>query len=145
MAFARILVPVDLSHDDHTERLIDLAVHLASASHAELHLLYVDQSLIHGAAYPHLNQTRLDEHREFAMQKLATLTANLPAPVIGHHHCRQGLAHDQILEAAQALAVDAIVMMARKPGVKSYFIGSNAERVVRHAPCSVFVVRENQN
>jgi len=31
--------------------------------------------------------------------------------------------------------------MASKPGLANYFIGSSAERVVRHAGCSVFVIR----
>jgi nucleotide-binding universal stress UspA family protein len=33
-------------------------------------------------------------------------------------------------------------MMAGTPGLSSYIIGSNAERVVRHAECSVFIVRD---
>jgi nucleotide-binding universal stress UspA family protein len=54
---------------------------------------------------------------------------------------REGSAHDQILEESHENGVDAILLMAKRPGFSSYFIGTTAERVVRHADCSVFVIR----
>ncbi|MGH1460456.1 MAG: universal stress protein [Neptuniibacter sp.] len=140
--FKKILVPVDLSHEDQILKLINVATTLAGGLDSELHLLYVDQSLIHSAGYPHLDEQRFVDHRNDAKTKMTNLLAHLPENLTGKSHCREGTAHDQILETAQELQVDAIAMMARKPGISSYFIGSNAERVVRHAPCSVFVIRD---
>ncbi|MGI1668740.1 MAG: universal stress protein [Neptuniibacter sp.] len=141
--FKKILLPVDLSHEEQIKQLIGIATTLAGGQKAELHMLYVDQSLIHRAGYPHLDEQKFADHRKDALATMTQRLDDLPENLTGFSHCREGTAHDQILESAKELQVDAIAMMARKPGISSYFIGSNAERVVRHAPCSVFVIRED--
>ncbi|MBE9397355.1 universal stress protein [Pontibacterium sp. N1Y112] len=141
--FNKVLLPVDLSHEDHIRELMRVAVKMAEGESPEVHMLYVDQSLIHSAGYPHLNEQSIADHHRDAKHTMDRLLAELPEGLIGFSHCCEGTAHDQILETAQALAVNVIVMMARKPGIRSYFIGSNAERVVRHAGCSVVIVRND--
>jgi len=57
---------------------------------------------------------------------------------------RQGGIHQEILEEANAIKADLIVMSSHrphKPGIRTYFLGSNAGHVVRYAQCSVLVVR----
>lgn len=46
-----------------------------------------------------------------------------------------------ILEEAEKMGADCIVLASHRPGLEDYFIGSTASRVVRHANCSVLVVR----
>ncbi|MDI3323282.1 universal stress protein [Pontibacterium granulatum] len=141
--FTKILLPVDLSHEDHIRELMRVAAKMVEGESPEVHMLYVDQSLIHTAGYPHLDEQSLADHRRDAKATMDRLLAALPAGLAGFSHCREGTAHDQILETAEELGVNVIVMMARKPGISSYFIGSNAERVVRHAGCSVVIVRQD--
>ena len=38
---------------------------------------------------------------------------------------------------------DLIVVGSHRPAMATYLLGSNASTIVRHAPCSVLVVREN--
>ncbi len=141
--FKNILIPVDLCHEQQQPRLLETACTMTGGLKARVHLLYVDQSLIHQAGSPQMDDTVLQRHRQEAQQRLETIKAQLASPQIDlQMHVSLGVAHDQILEFAERLGCEAIVMMARKPGVSSYFIGSNAERVVRHASCSVFVVRD---
>lgn len=47
-----------------------------------------------------------------------------------------------ILDLARDIGADLIVLASHRPGAKDYLIGANAVHVVRHAPCSVLVVRE---
>ena len=47
----------------------------------------------------------------------------------------------QILEWAESNKVDCIIINSHKPGLQDYFLGSTAARVVRHAQCSVHVIR----
>jgi nucleotide-binding universal stress UspA family protein len=57
---------------------------------------------------------------------------------------RQGGIHQEILEEATAISADLIVMSShrpQRPGIRTYFLGSNAGHVVRYAKCSVLVVR----
>ena len=50
--------------------------------------------------------------------------------------------YDRILHIAQESGVDMIVVGSHRPAIKDYFLGTNAERVVRHATCSVLVARD---
>ena len=59
---------------------------------------------------------------------------------------RTGLAAHEIVEAARELDSDLIVIATHGyTGWKHLCIGSTTERVVRTAPCPVFVVREKQH
>jgi nucleotide-binding universal stress UspA family protein len=58
---------------------------------------------------------------------------------------RQGGIYQEILEEANAMKADLIVMTShrpQRPAVRTYFLGSNAGHVVRYAKCSVLVVRQ---
>jgi nucleotide-binding universal stress UspA family protein len=57
---------------------------------------------------------------------------------------RQGGIYHEVLEEAQLLDADLIVMVSHRPAIKTYFLGSNAGHVVRYAKCSVLVVRPPQ-
>ncbi|MBI1493545.1 MULTISPECIES: universal stress protein [Rhodobacterales] len=47
----------------------------------------------------------------------------------------------EITEYARTHGTDCIVMASHKPGMKDFFLGSTAARVVRHAGCAVHVMR----
>ena len=53
----------------------------------------------------------------------------------------EGHSAQAILEWAEANQVDCIVIMSHRPGLQDYFLGSTAGRIVRHAQCSVHVIR----
>jgi universal stress protein A len=58
---------------------------------------------------------------------------------------RIGRAFDEITAAAREQKADLIVISTHGySGVKHVVLGSVAERVVRHAPCPVLVVREHE-
>ncbi len=49
---------------------------------------------------------------------------------------------EKILKAVEETGCDLIVMASHRPALKDYLLGPNAARVVRHANCSVLVVRD---
>ena len=46
-----------------------------------------------------------------------------------------------ITEYAEEVGADCIIVGSHKPELQDYLLGSTAARVVRHAPCSVHVLR----
>ena len=58
------------------------------------------------------------------------------------HILRQGTIYQEILTAADKHEPTLIVMGAHRPDLRDYLIGPNAARVVRHAKCSVLVLRD---
>jgi len=59
------------------------------------------------------------------------------------HRVRQGDPRQEILEEAKEWGADLIVVGSHgRTGIQRWLLGSVAEHVVRHAPCSVEVVRQ---
>lgn len=55
---------------------------------------------------------------------------------------RLGSVYKEALQFARDIGAGLIVMGAHKPGMADYLLGSNASQIVRHAKCSVWVVRD---
>lgn len=76
--------------------------------------------------------------RKAAIQRLDERVQAVPearAELINGHSGRV------IADFAKAENADCIIMGSHKPGLSDYFLGSTAARVVRHAHCSVVVLR----
>ena len=59
---------------------------------------------------------------------------------------REGEPHSEIVAAAEELATDLIVLSTHgRTGIAHVFLGSTAEKVVRHAGCPVLIVREREH
>lgn len=55
---------------------------------------------------------------------------------------RTGHAARTILDVAEEVDSDVVILASHNPGFADHFLGSVAGRVVRHAHCSVHVVRD---
>lgn len=53
-----------------------------------------------------------------------------------------GKIHHEILETARDIDADLIVMAAHKSKLGDFLTGSIADHVIRHALCSVWIIRE---
>jgi universal stress protein A len=81
---------------------------------------------------------------EKALGRLGELTAR-EGNIAVRTMTRIGRAFDEITAAAREQKADLIVISTHGySGVKHVVLGSVAERVVRHAPCPVLVVREHE-
>jgi universal stress protein G len=132
--FKTILVAIDLEHGEHSRHILRAAKVIADANGADVHVLNVV------AAAPAINYEQLASGQ--VEKELANLAAELDFET-GEVSCliRFGTVYEEILAAAEIVKADLIITGSHKPNVSDYLLGSNAARVVRHASCSVFVVR----
>jgi len=144
----QILVPIDFS--DASQQALRYARRFAQFFGAEITLLNVVQKTP-VAPFPEV-PPYLDyveeyfENAEKSLQALATAEQKATEPVELRTVIRTGLAAHEIVEAAKELDSDLIVIATHGyTGWKHFCIGSTAERVVRTAPCPVFVVREKEH
>jgi nucleotide-binding universal stress UspA family protein len=81
----------------------------------------------------------LDESRQSALEELKAIadTANINVDV----EVRAGHPYKTILEVADKSGAELIIVASHQPGLEDYFLGSTAAKIVRHAKCSVLVVR----
>lgn len=135
-----ILVPTDFSAP--AQAAIEYAVQLASQYDARLTLLHVIEPVATPdfAYYPLTLEN--DKVMAAAKKHLDQMAAKLKANLVEKTLVRNGVAFHEIARAAQTLKADLIVISTHGyTGLKHILLGSRAERVVRHAPCPVLVVR----
>lgn len=147
MMFKQILVPIDLSDLELTKPALATAVSMAQQSGGTVRLINV-LPLTPVMLAEYVPPDFEAQQRQAAEDALTIITKEMglePARVSST--VRQGGIHQEILEEAAAVKADLIVMSSHrphKPGLRTYFLGSNAGHVVRYAKCSVLVVREQK-
>ncbi|EAQ36094.1 hypothetical protein NB311A_11652 [Nitrobacter sp. Nb-311A] len=140
--FKSILVPIDLSDTDLAKPAIATAVSLSQTSNGTIRLLNVlHMTPVMLAEYvPADFDVQQRQSSEDALAIVAREVGIEPSRISSM--VRQGSSiYHEILEEAQAIEADLIVMASHRPAMKTYFLGSNAGHVVRYARCSVLVVR----
>ncbi len=140
--YKSILVPVDLSDLEIAAPALKAAVRLAEWTGATLRLVNIQQIL--PATYMDYVPPEFDaQQREWADAEMKSLLAkvNLPEGRVSMV-VRVGGVYPEILAEAEEWGADLIVIGSHRPAMSTYLLGSNAKTVVRHAKCSVLVVRE---
>jgi nucleotide-binding universal stress UspA family protein len=137
----RILVPVDFS--DCSLDALEYAVVVAQQAKASLMLLHVLEPVSYGLDFT-LSHVRTREHvRESWTKRLQELTSSHQhSHVAMEFQLRGGLPADSILDSAQTLPCDLIVMGTHgRRGISHALSGSVAEAVLRKSHCPVIAVR----
>ena len=139
--FKRILTPIDLAEIEIAEPAIADAVELAEASGGLLRLVNI-QPLLPATFMEYVPADFDAEQEKRAMTALHEIVAavSLPRERVSGVVRVGGIYHEILGEAAE-WGADLIVVGSHRPVVTDYLIGSNAKTIVRHALCSVLVVR----
>ncbi len=138
----KILVPIDISQEKAGGAALSLASEMAKLKGAKLVLLNVVERV------PAFVESQLPEgYTETALtaagEKLAAFTAASDLETAPEVVVRRGHPSTEILEYADAIGADLIIIASHEPELADYLLGSVAARVVRHAHCSVLVVRQS--
>jgi nucleotide-binding universal stress UspA family protein len=142
----RILVPIDYS--EHSRAVVEFASVLASGLKADLHLLYVWETMPHFS--PDLLVTTpsgprsLEELvRASAAREMAEFVAGcrVPGSVRVETHIDSGLPVKKILDWIAKGKFDFVTLGTHgRGGVKHWVLGSVAERITRLSPVPVITV-----
>lgn len=143
--YSNILIPIDLEHLEMFPRAVAVARQLFGAEGGTIHSLYVDTNHVHNTMFGQYSNEMADKVRNDMKHRVAEVfEQNVPEEVRGTCHIRNGVIYDEILEEEKRIQPDVILIAAGKPGISSYLLGSNAEKVLRHAQGNVFVIRDNK-
>ena len=115
---------------------------MAAELGAELHLLTIFPDLpieAYRIYLPEDTESRLAHEAASGLDAFAA--EHVPAGVAVFKHVDTGSIYHCILETAERIGIDLIVMASHRPEMSDYLVGPNASRVVRHARISVLVVR----
>lgn len=141
--FSRIVAPTDFS--PNSERAVDYAVQLARRLGAKLTLLHVvPEPSVLDYSMEGFSVQEIQGWEEEAEKKLKERLARAQLEYKEVDALRASALHprDQIVRAAADLLADLLVISTRGyTGWKHFLFGSDAEKILEHAPCPVLVVR----
>jgi universal stress protein A len=143
LTIKKILCPVDFSEPSY--KGLDFAVDLAKLFQAELVVLHVLQVLPPRYTFE-VPEFEGIMHNESEQQLKDDVAMRVPSTIktkilVGH-----GNAAKQIIEIAKEEDADLIAIATQgHSGWEHLVMGSVAEKVVRHAHCPVFAVRERRS
>jgi len=137
-----VLVPVDFSKESILAAKFGAS--LAEEYNSKLYLLHVLEPL-HSSVRAEISDFDLFQQRMIDQAK-EDLEKVVPAAVKQRLEVEEVLEIGQpqyvIVEKAKELGVDVIVIATHgRTGLAHVLLGSVAEKVIRHAPCPVFVIR----
>lgn len=138
-----ILIPVDLGEEASWRKALPFAVEMARMFSAHLHVMtVVPDSGFHYVSqfFPAGYETRMIEETNETLH--AFVRENVPEGIPVQHIVAHGSIYREIVKAVEEIGADAVIMASHTPGLSDVVIGPNAERVLHHVKCSVFVIRE---
>jgi nucleotide-binding universal stress UspA family protein len=140
--YQNILLTVDLDDEASWIKALPAAVAQAKASRARLHVATVvpdfGMPVVRGFFPEGFEGKVLAEVKE---KLKAFCDAKVPSEINVKRIVKYGNVYQEILAVAEEIGCGLIVIGAHRPELKDYLLGPNAARVVRHASCSVLVVR----
>ncbi len=134
--YKNILIPVVLEdlHDNQASFVVARTLAEDAAKFTILHVVEPIPSHVSTLIPAEVLAATRDEMERRMRQLAADLPEAEPKLVSGH-------AGRGILDYANENDIDCIIISSHVPGLENYLLGSTADRVVRHARCSVHVIR----
>jgi nucleotide-binding universal stress UspA family protein len=139
-----VLCAVDVSNPHRDDTVLRMAARMAALDDAQLDVVTVvpDYGLsVVGTFFDADHHDKVVEESRQRLNDLVTEVLGKDANESVRHVVVTGNTYDEILRLAEADGAALIVIGAHRPDLRDYLLGPNAARVVRHANCSVLVVR----
>jgi len=137
MLMKKVLVALDIARSGGNDVCIKTAQDIASTMDATLVFLHVIDAVPDYIAGS-VPEGVLKKRKLEATEKIGNLAAQYGC---SDAVVREGFPAIKIIEYAMEINADLIILHSSDPGLSNYFFGSVASRVVRHAHCSVHIVR----
>jgi nucleotide-binding universal stress UspA family protein len=137
-----ILLPIDLGNESSWKKALPTAVEYCAAFGARLHVLTVVPEFgtpMVAQFFPEGHEEKMRETAKAVLHKF--VSDRIPDTVKVQHIVGEGTIYKTIIETADEIGADLIIMGSHRPELQDYLLGPNAARVVRHSTRSVLVVR----
>ncbi len=139
--YKRIILAVDLGETPAPPKGLAEALELAKAWGGDLRLVNV-QPIVPATFMEYVPADFDAEQTKRAQDSLDEILAGIDLPANRKSGAaRAGGIYHELLQEASDWNADLIVVGSHRPVMSDYLLGSNAKTIVRHAQCSVLVVR----
>jgi len=147
----KILAPIDLADRVSAARVMEEAVRMTDATGGELTVMTVVPNFVTGIDYRYAIRGETGGSVEYDAKKVVAdalgelnrfVAENTPEHINAKTVARRGTVYEQVLNFADEYHPNQIIMGAHRPGLSDFLLGPNTARIVRHAKCSVNVLRD---
>jgi nucleotide-binding universal stress UspA family protein len=137
-----ILLPVDLGNESSWVKALPAAIKYCEAFGSVLHVMTVMPDF----GSPMIAQFFPDDHEDRMMEQAGEILQKfvadrVPDGIKVRHIVADGTIYKKIIDTAEDINADLIIMGSHRPELEDYLLGPNAARVVRHSAKSVLVTR----
>lgn len=138
--FKKILVPIDLADKEMCQRSVDAATQIAKQNNSKVYLLWVAPHLpsMVSEYLPENFEHQQSEKNAKSLEEIAKNAGTVDYEIL----ISKGNVHHTVLEKLKKHDIDLVIMSSHHPSTSTYLLGSNAAQIVRHAQCSVMVIRD---
>lgn len=139
--YKKILAAIDIEDTQQPVMALNAAAELAKLYKSRIHLLHVIPTAPSYLA-AELPGSVMEKAQETTYAMMKAYAANKRFKGIKtDYSVTNGDVYREILKTAEDVEADLIIICAHRKGFADFLLGSNAARIVNHAKCSVFVVR----
>ena len=139
-----VLCALDIGQPEHEAEVLRKAYQLSNLEDARLDVITVIPDYGNSWVGSHFEENFHETAVTEAQKALTALAANTLGDEVNanvRHVVATGTVYEEVLRAAETDGATLIVLGSHRPALRDYLLGPNAARVVRHATCSVYVVR----
>ncbi|WP_250310845.1 MULTISPECIES: universal stress protein [Rickettsieae] len=141
--FKNIIIPLDLSDKQSVKAILPKALNFATIFNAKLHFLYIISDFGMKMVEDYLPKSwAKDQKEKYRVQVTELIRQYVPEEIEVELHIGRGAVYDEIIQYANEVKADLIIISAVRPQLRDYMLGPNASKIVRHSGVSVLVVRE---
>ena len=141
--YKKILLPIDLYHENSWSHVLKSTLEIIHCFSSELYILNVVPDFGSSIVAQYFTSDKQDEMMKAAEKNLKEfVNNNIPEDIKVICVLARGTVYEAIISAANHIKIDLIIISAHRPELKDYLLGPNAAKVVRHSNISVLVARE---
>lgn len=151
---SKILVPIDLADADSWLTALPAAFEQARAIGAEVTVVTVVPQFFAGLDWRYAIRGELEGSEDFDVHRMVEAAEKRLEQIVSEHLppgmkaatiTRHGTIYDEVLDVAEEIGADQIVMLAHRRNVSEHLLGNNADKIIRHAKCAVNVLRSSRS
>lgn len=140
--YKNIILPIDLSDLNSWKLTVPTAINFINAFEAELHLINVIPDIGISMLEEYLPTQWMNNQKNKHLAHLSELAEQyIPQNVKVTKYVTRGHIYDEIINYAEKVNADLMIVPAIRPELQDYMLGPNVSKIVRHSKISVLVVR----
>lgn len=141
--YKNIVITLDLSEKSSIQTTLAPALNFANAFNSKLYLVHIIPDFGTKMLEGYLPKNWVEHQKQKCHEQIQSIIQKyVPQEIKIECHIDRGAIYDKVIDYANQVEADLIIISAVRPKFKDYMLGPNASKIVRHSSVSVMVVRE---